>query len=111
MGNITWRTRFTEMVGCKYPIQQAGMGAVASSELAAAVTDAGGLGMLGGEGLSLALLEAALARVHDLTSGSFGVNFIVPFLDDLETVRLASARCRSVEFFDGSPDEALVRMV
>ncbi|MGH2405945.1 MAG: nitronate monooxygenase, partial [bacterium] len=40
-------TRFTELVGCRIPIQQAGMGAVASPELAAAVSEAGGLGMLG----------------------------------------------------------------
>ena len=39
-------TRFTELVGCSVPIQQAGMGAVAPPELAAAVSEAGGLGML-----------------------------------------------------------------
>ena len=40
-------TRFTELVGCTVPIQQAGMSAVARPELAAAVSEAGGLGMLG----------------------------------------------------------------
>jgi len=40
-------TRFTELVGCTVPIQQAGMGAVAPPELAAAVSEAGALGMLG----------------------------------------------------------------
>jgi nitronate monooxygenase len=37
-------TAFTELVGCQVPIQQAGMGGVATPELAAAVADAGGLG-------------------------------------------------------------------
>ena len=111
MGEISWRTQFTELVGCKYPIQQAGMGAVASPDLAAAVSEAGGLGMVGGEGLSLPLLDAALARVRSLTSGSFGVNFIIPFLDDIELVRLAAARCRVVEFFYGTPDAKLVQIV
>ena len=40
-------TRFTELVGCTVPIQQAGMGVVAQPELAAAVSEAGGLGMVG----------------------------------------------------------------
>ncbi len=40
-------TRFTELVGCTVPIQQAGMGEVAMPELAAAISEAGGLGMLG----------------------------------------------------------------
>ena len=40
-------TRFTKLVGCTIPIQLAGMGAVGLPELAAAVSQAGGLGMLG----------------------------------------------------------------
>jgi nitronate monooxygenase len=40
-------TRFTELVGCSVPIQQAGMGrGIASPRLAAAVANAGGLGMV-----------------------------------------------------------------
>jgi nitronate monooxygenase len=38
------RTRFTKLVGCTVPIQQAGMGAVSPPELVAAVCEAGGLG-------------------------------------------------------------------
>ena len=37
-------TRFTELVGCTVPIQQAGMGSLATPPLAKAVADAGGLG-------------------------------------------------------------------
>src|SRR5215212_5321686 len=40
-------TRFTKLVGCSVPIQQAGMGAAAPPELACAVSEAGGLGMIG----------------------------------------------------------------
>jgi len=39
-------TTFTKLVGCSVPIQQAGMGGAATPELAAAVSDAGGLGMV-----------------------------------------------------------------
>lgn len=104
-------SRFTELVGCWHPIQQAGMGPIATPELAAAVTKSGALGMLGGEGLSIEALDASLSRVRELTTGSFGVNFIIPFLEDLEAVRFAASRCRVVEFFYGTPDEALVRIV
>ncbi|MBU3870300.1 nitronate monooxygenase [Streptomyces sp. 4503] len=41
------RTRFTELVGCTVPVQQAGMGWVSGVDLAAAVSEAGGLGMVG----------------------------------------------------------------
>jgi nitronate monooxygenase len=41
-------TRFTEMVGCSVPIQQAGMGRVSPPQLAAAVSEAGGLGTVAG---------------------------------------------------------------
>lgn len=40
------KTRFTELVGCSVPIQQAAMGAVGPPELAAAVSEGGGLGTL-----------------------------------------------------------------
>src|SRR5690348_17768835 len=72
-------TRFTELVGCTIPIQQAGMGAVAPPELAAAVSEAGGLGMLGTAhpGLTAASLAQQLKRLRALTARPFGVNFIV----------------------------------
>ena len=40
------QTRFTSLVGCALPLQQAGMGWIAGPDLAAAVSAAGGLGML-----------------------------------------------------------------
>jgi len=87
------------------------MGPIATAELAAAVTQSGALGMLGGEGLSIEALDANLSRINELTGGPFGVNFIIPFLENLETVRFAAARCRVVEFFYGMPNEELVRVV
>lgn len=44
-------TRFTELVGCSVPIQQAGMGSFANPSLAATVANAGGLGMVSVYGL------------------------------------------------------------
>ena len=40
------RTRFTDLIGCTVPIQQAGLGSLANPKLAAAVANAGGQGMV-----------------------------------------------------------------
>ena len=77
------RTRLTEAYGIRYPIVQAGMAFYATPALAAAVTNAGGLGVLGpgprGAG------RACGPRSHEtraLTTGPFGVDFVYfPFFD------------------------------
>jgi len=103
-------TPFTTLVGCSVPVQQAGMGGVATPELAAAVADAGGLGMLGGVRLSASFLASALDRLHAQTRGPFGVNFLMPFLDRA-CLEIAATRTRVVEFFFGDPDAALIHIV
>ena len=69
-GPMTLTTRFTELVGCTVPIQQAGMGAAATPELAAAVSNAGGLGMLTANADDLSAdVDAALATAASTGSG------------------------------------------
>jgi NAD(P)H-dependent flavin oxidoreductase YrpB (nitropropane dioxygenase family) len=85
------------------------MGRIGTPELAAAVTNAGGLGMLPG-GDARATLEPMLDEVAAATQGSFGVNFLLPFLDP-EAIDLAASRARLVEFFYGDPDSELVDRV
>jgi NAD(P)H-dependent flavin oxidoreductase YrpB (nitropropane dioxygenase family) len=116
-------TRFTELVGCAMPIQQAGMGAAAPPELAAAVSQAGALGMLGTArpGLTATTLADLLATLRSLTDKPFGVNFIVApiFLNgtstrpplDLKCIEIAARAAKVVEFFYGEPDRRLVEMV
>ena len=107
---LTLRTRFTELVGCTVPLQQAGMGPVGTLELVAAVADAGALGMLGGTGLPPHVLAERIDRLRERTVGTFGVNFLMPFLDRA-CVEVAAAGARVVEFFYGDPDAALVELV
>jgi NAD(P)H-dependent flavin oxidoreductase YrpB (nitropropane dioxygenase family) len=102
-------TRFTALVGCQVPIQLAGMGAIATAELAAAVSNAGGLGMVGVVMQPAGVVEALLARLASLTSGPFGVNFLMPFLDR-EALELAASRARVVEFFYGEPERECVEV-
>lgn len=103
-------TKFTTLVGCAVPVQQAGMGGVALRELAAAVTNAGGLGMLGGVRLSAPYLTDVLDQLGREARGPFGVNFLVPFLDP-ECLEIAAQRAKVVEFFYGDPDSSLVQVV
>jgi nitronate monooxygenase len=111
------QTRFTQLVGCSVPIQQAGMGPHANPRLAAAVANAGGLGTVtvyGSTGGPPAQVAKTLDSARELTSGPFGANFILRFVEpDLvdETVRVAAERASVVEFFYSDPDPALVEIV
>ena len=98
-------TSFTRLVGCRRPIQLAPIGGV---ELAAAVCEAGGLGMLAQHLSSPAALEADLGALAARTRGAYGVNFLMPFLDP-KCVELAARSARVVEFFYAEPDAALVK--
>ncbi|HLK10190.1 MAG TPA: nitronate monooxygenase [Candidatus Binatia bacterium] len=102
-------TAFTRRVGCRVPVQLAGMPGVTTPELVAAVADAGGLGMLGATRLPPPALAAALDDLSRRTTGAVGVNFLMPFLDR-ECVPIAAARARVVEFFYGTPEPSLVEL-
>jgi enoyl-[acyl-carrier protein] reductase II len=69
-------TRLTEAYGVKYPIVQAGMAFYATPELAAAVTNAGGLGCLGPIPETPAGLRLQIQQTRALTHGPFGVDFV-----------------------------------
>ncbi len=100
-------TRFTELVGCTTPVQLAGMGGMTSPELVAAVSNAGGLGMIAAVQLNEAAIVSAFQSIRGLTSGKVGLNFLVPFVNEAD-VEAGSALADVVEFFFGEPDANLV---
>jgi nitronate monooxygenase len=106
-------TRFTDLVGCKVPIQQAGMGLLSGPELASAVANAGGLGMVSALGQTPEGVSKLLYEMRERTTGSFGIN-ILPVLMDPDIVReyaVAMAESSSlVEFFYSDPDQELVEI-
>jgi len=108
-------TRFTELVGCAVPIQQAGMGTgIATPRLAAAVANAGGLGMVSVYGYAPDVVARLLDSACQHTSGAIGANFLLVGLDPAlvrECVAVAASRVRVVDFFWGEPDSTLVEMV
>lgn len=69
-------TPLCELLGCRQPLILAGMGGVARAELVAAVSEFGGLGILGMVREPLALIEREVAQVRSRTDRPFGVNLI-----------------------------------
>ncbi len=88
----TLTTPLTTTLGCRHPIISAGMGGPARSELAAAVSEAGGFGLLGMVRESPALITREIAGVRGRTSKPFGVN-LVPFATDPALLADEMAAC------------------
>jgi enoyl-[acyl-carrier protein] reductase II len=72
-----FRTELTERLGIEYPIIQAGMGGVAMAELVAAVSEAGGLGVIGAAMMTPAILREEVQKVKDQTDKPFGVDLLL----------------------------------
>ncbi len=86
------------------------MGMAATPELAAAVADAGAVGTVALPLVPPAVVADTLAGLKARTSGTVGVNFLVPFLDR-DCVEAAADRVGIVEFFYGAPEASLVNLV
>jgi len=84
-------TPVCEVLGIEIPIVQAGMATYTSAELVAAVSNAGGLGVIGALGRNRDDLRDEIRRVRALTSKPFGVNHVVCLIDD-ECVELTLAQ-------------------
>jgi nitronate monooxygenase len=85
MGRPVLRTPLCDPLGIEYPILLAGMGAgneggAAGPELVAAVSEAGGLGVLGGTGHDVDEFHQACAQIRRLTNKPFGVELLLPAL-------------------------------
>ncbi|MGH2269919.1 enoyl-[acyl-carrier-protein] reductase FabK [Streptococcus uberis] len=82
---VTMKTRITELLNIKYPIFQGGMAWVADGDLAGAVSNAGGLGIIGGGNAPKEVIKANIDRVKSITKNPFGVNIMLlsPFADDI----------------------------
>ena len=70
-------TRLCELLGVRLPVIQTGMGWVATPELTAAVSEAGGFGFLAAATLRPEEVGPAIERTRSLTSRPFGVNFLM----------------------------------
>lgn len=82
------KTAVTELLGIKYPIIQGGMAWVAEYQLAAAVSEAGGMGLIGAASASPEIVREQIRKGKELTDKPFGVNVMVmnPNADEVAKV-------------------------
>ena len=99
------KTRFCELFGIEYPIVCAGMGGVALANLAAAVSEAGGLGTIALAGFSQAGIHDQIAAARRITQKPFAVNVLIPFLRPDTHEALAREPISAVTLFWGDPAE------
>jgi len=79
------RTELCQLLGIKYPIFQGGMAWVATGELAAAVSNAGALGIIGAGNAPPEIVRKEIKKVKDSTDNPFGVNvyYMSPYVDEI----------------------------
>ena len=82
------RTRITELLGISHPIIQGGMAWVAEHHLAAAVSEAGALGLIGGANAPGEVVRAEIRKAKELTKKPIGVNVMLlsPYAEDVAKV-------------------------
>ena len=82
------KTRITELLGIEYPIIQGGMAWVAEYHLAAAVSNAGGLGLIGAASAPEDVIRTQIREAKKLTDKPFGVNVMLlsPYADEVAKV-------------------------
>ena len=69
--------KLNEILGTEFPIIQGGMANIATGEFAAAVSNAGALGLIGAGGMSADMLRQHIRRCRELTQKPFGVNIML----------------------------------
>lgn len=84
------RTRLCDLLGIDYPIIQGGMAWVSTAELVAAVSNGGGLGIIGAGQMPTDMLRQQIRKAKELTDKPFGVNLMLltPHIDELIQVSL-----------------------
>ena len=82
------KTKITELLGIRYPIIQGGMAWVAEYNLAAAVSNAGGLGLIGAASAPADVVREQIRKAKELTDKPFGVNVMLmnPNADEVAKV-------------------------
>ena len=106
-----FRTRITQLLNIKYPILQGGMARVATHELAAAVSEAGGLGIIGAGNASAEVIREEIRKLKKLTDKPFGVNLMLlsPHAEDIVGI-ICSEGVPVVTTGAGSPGKYIERL-
>ena len=99
------KTRITEILKIEYPIVMGGMAWAGTAKLAAAVSEAGALGVIGSGHLDPDGLREEIRRAKKMTSKPIGVNILLlsPFVDDLVKVAMEEGAA-AITFGAGNPE-------
>ncbi|MCB1841563.1 MAG: nitronate monooxygenase [Halioglobus sp.] len=96
--------RITDITGTAYPIVQAPMGWIARAQLASAVSNAGGLGIIETSSGELDNIKAEVARMRELTDKPFGMNVALSFVKGTDIIDFVIKQgIRFVTTSSGSP--------
>lgn len=100
------KTRITELLGIEYPIIQGGMAWVAEHNLAAAVSEAGGLGLIGGASATAEVVRNEIRKAKELTDKPIGVNVMLmsPYADEVAQV-IVEEGIKAVTTGAGNPEK------
>ena len=100
------KTEITALLGTEYPIIQGGMAWVAEHHLAAAVSEAGGLGIIGAANAPADWVQEQIHKVRELTKKPFGVNVMLmsPYAEEVAKV-IAEEKVQVVTTGAGNPEK------
>ncbi len=96
-----FNNKLTQLLGIKYPIIQGGMAGVSESNLVSAVSNAGGLGIIGSGFFSPAWLEEEIKKTRSLTDKPFGINLLMQNPGAPELIKVIIKERVSVVFTGG----------
>lgn len=104
------KTEITELLGIQYPIIQGGMAWVAECHLAAAVSNAGGLGLIGAANAPAEWVREQIREAKKLTDKPFGVNIMLmsPYADEVAQI-VAEEQVKVVTTGAGNPEKYMSR--
>ena len=104
------KTRLTELLGTEYPIIQGGMAWVAEHHLAAGVSEAGGLGLIGAASAPGEWVREQVRKAKALTQKPFGVNIMLmsPYADEVAKI-IVEEGVQVVTTGAGSPEKYIDR--
>ena len=102
------RTELTELLKIEYPVIQGGMAWVAEYHLASAVSNAGGLGLIGAANAPADWVRDQVRKMQELTKKPFGVNIMLmsPFADEVAKV-MVEEKVPVVTTGAGNPEKYL----
>ena len=105
------RTRIQDLLNVEYPIIQGGMAWVANADLAAAVSNGGGLGVIAAGNMPPDLLDAEIKRLKQMTDKPFAVNIMLMSPTAEEAIEVvAENRVPVVTTGAGSPGKVIERL-